>query len=232
MKLMLRSYSNLLLSVRRITQENQGKNTPGIDGYIATNLIERVELTEEMLEQKLWKAQPTRRVYIPKANGKKRPLGIPTVKNRIVQSIVKNALEPSWEAQFENHSYGFRPGRNCQDAIQQCHQRLRKGMDTWVLDADIKGAFDNISHQYLLNTIGNIPGKELIKQWLKAGYVEAEIFSPTNSGTPQGGTISPLLANIALNGMEHLLSQFKKVKVYEYFENKKGKYRKCRKKKR
>ena len=230
MKLMLRSYSNLLLSVRRITQENQGKNTPGIDGYIATNLIERVELTEEMLEQKLWKAQPTRRVYIPKANGKKRPLGIPTVKNRIVQSIVKNALEPSWEAQFENHSYGFRPGRNCQDAIQQCHQRLRKGMDTWVLDADIKGAFDNISHQYLLNTIGNIPGKELIKQWLKAGYVEAEIFSPTNSGTPQGGTISPLLANIALNGMEQLLSQFKKVKVYEYFDKKKGKYRKCRKK--
>ncbi len=230
MKLMLRSYSNLLLSVRRITQENQGKNTPGIDGYIATNLIERVELTEEMLEQKLWKAQPTRRVYIPKANGKRRPLGIPTVKNRIAQSIVKNALEPSWEARFENHSYGFRPGRNCQDAIQQCHQRLRKGMDTWVLNADIKGAFNNISHQYLLDTLGQIPGRELIKQWLKAGYVEAEIFNPTNSGTPQGGTISPLLANIALDGMEQLLSQFQKVKVYEYFEKKKGKYRKCRKK--
>jgi RNA-directed DNA polymerase len=106
---------------------------------------------------------------------------------------------------------------------------LRKGADVWILDADIKGAFDHISHEYIMNTIGNIPGRELIKQWLKAGYIEAEIFHPTNSGTPQGGIASPLLANIALNGMEALLSQFKKVKEYAYFDKKKGSQRICRK---
>lgn len=224
MKLMLRSYSNLLLSIRRVTQENQGKKTAGIDGQVVKTPKERVQLANDMRTYRLWQAHPARRVYIPKANGKKqRPLGIPTVKNRVVQAIVKNALEPCWEAQFESHSYGFRPGRSCQDAIEQCHSRLRKGADVWILDADIKGAFDNISHEYILNTIGNIPGRELIKQWLKAGYVEAQIFHPTDSGTAQGGIISPLLANIALNGIEELLSQFKKVKEYQYFNKKKGK---------
>ncbi|WP_235595832.1 reverse transcriptase domain-containing protein [Mastigocoleus testarum] len=230
MKLMLRSYSNLLLSVRRVTQENQGKNTAGIDGQKATTPIQRVKLVKEMLTHSPWKAQPSRRIYIPKANGKKRPLGISTIKNRIAQAIVKNALEPCWEARFENNSYGFRHGRSCHDAIEQCHMRLKKGTDTWILDADIKGAFDNICHQYLLNTIGQVPGRELIKQWLKAGYVEAEIFNPTNSGTPQGSVISPLLANIALDGMEKLLSQYEKIKVYKYLEKKTGRIRKCRKK--
>jgi RNA-directed DNA polymerase len=207
MKLMLRSYSNLLLSVRRVTQENSGRKTPGIDRQVVLTPKARMTLVRKMLKHTPWKAKPTRRIYIPKAGGaKNRPLGIPTIKNRVAQSIVKNALEPSWEARFESNSYGFRPGRSCHDAIKHVWFRLRRNTrDRWVLDADIKGAFDNISHEYILHALGPIPGRELIKQWLKAGYVEAEIFHATESGVPQGGIISPLISNIALDGMQQLL---------------------------
>jgi RNA-directed DNA polymerase len=205
MKLMLRSYSNLLLSVRRVTEKNQGRKTPGIDRRLVLTPKARASLVRKMLEYTVWKAQPTRRVYIPKASGK-RPLGIPTISNRVAQAVVKNALEPSWEARFEPNSFGFRPGRSCHDAIAQCWNRLnRHSKDRWVLDADIKGAFDNISHDFTVNAIGMLPGRQLIKQWLKAGYVEAEILHSTESGVPQGGVISPLLLNIALNGMERLV---------------------------
>jgi RNA-directed DNA polymerase len=168
-KLMLKSKSNLLLAVRRVTQTNQGKKTAGVDNQLALNPQMRIQLTLEILNLNPWKAKPAKRIYIPKANGKKRLLGIPTVKDRIMQGVVKNALEPSWEAKFEANSYGFRPGRSCHDAIEQVHARLRKGGDEWVLDADIKGAFDHISHEYILDAIRNTPGKGLIKQWLKAG---------------------------------------------------------------
>jgi RNA-directed DNA polymerase len=117
--------------------------------------------------------------------------------------MVKNALEPSWEARFEGTSYGFRPGRSCHDAIEKIYRLARPNMTKkWILDADIRGAFDHISHDYLLKTIGPVPGSELIKQWLKAGYVEHGAFHATEQGTPQGGVASPLLANIALHGME------------------------------
>jgi RNA-directed DNA polymerase len=204
MKLMLRSYSNLLVAVRRATQENRGKKTAGVDGQLVLTAAGKLRLARGMMQHKLWQAKPVRRVYIHKAGGQQRPLGIPTIKNRVAQAVVKNALEPSWEARFEPSSYGFRPGRSAQDALAHCWIRLRRGRDRWVLDADIKSAFDNISHDYLLKAIGPVPGRELVKQWLKAGYVENEVFHTTKSGTPQGGVISPLLANIALDGLEKL----------------------------
>ncbi|MGD1859210.1 MAG: group II intron reverse transcriptase/maturase [Leptolyngbyaceae cyanobacterium] len=214
MKLMLRSYSNLLLSVRRVTQESSGRQTPGLDGQTALTAEQRVQLVRRLQDHSLWQVQPTKRVYIPKANSKLRPLGIANIENRVAQTIVKNALEPHWEARFEAHSYGFRPGRNCHDAIEQCFLRLRQGCDTWILDADLQSAFDRINHRFVLDTIGALPGRELIKQWLKAGYVEAEMFHATPEGVPQGGPISPLLLNIALNGMEDLVLSQKTTRTY------------------
>ncbi|ULP33361.1 MULTISPECIES: reverse transcriptase/maturase family protein [Leptolyngbya] len=115
--------------------------------------------------------------------------------------------------------------RGCHDALRQCHNRFSRARDSWILDADIKGAFDNISHSSILTAIGTIPSRELIKQWLKAGYVESEVFYPTVKGTPQGGICSPLLANIALTGLEELLSQYQKSKPAPFFDKSRGKVR-------
>jgi len=205
-KLMLKSYSNRLISVRRVTQTNAGKNTPGVDKLVIKTPAARGKMVDALANYTLWKAKPAKRVYIPKKNNKRRPLGIPVVVDRCLQAMVKNALEPAWEAKFEGISYGFRPGRSCHDAIEKIYRLARpNGTKKWVLDADIKGAFDNISHNYLLEAIGPVPGRELIKQWLKAGYIEEELFNATERGTPQGGVISPLLANIALHGMEEAI---------------------------
>jgi RNA-directed DNA polymerase len=205
-KLMLRSYSNILVSVRRVTQVNKGKNTPGVDKMLVKTPRARGELVDELSCFTSWKARPVRRIYIPKANGKNRPLGIPTIRNRCHQAIVKNALESYWEAKFESTSYGFRPGRSPHDAIARiytitCPQLKKK----WVVDADIRGAFDNICGRFLLKAIGLFPGRELIKQWLKAGYMEYGRIHETVTGAPQGSVISPLLMNITLHGMGEAL---------------------------
>ena len=205
-KLMLKSYSNRLVSVRRVTQVNAGKETPGMDGMVVKSPAARGKLVDALGQYTTWKAKPARRVYIPKANGKKRPLGMPVVIDRCLQAMVKNALEPAWEGKFEGSSYGFRPGRSAHDAIGKIYLLARPNKKKkWILDADIKGAFDFISHDYLCQTIGPVPGRELIKQWLKAGYIEQEEFHATEQGTPQGGVISPLLLNIALHGMEQAI---------------------------
>lgn len=202
-KLMLRSYSNRLLAVRRVTQVNHGKRTPGVDQVLVKTPKARGKLVDNLATYQPWRTIPAKRVYIPKASGTLRPLGIPSIRDRALQAMVKNALEPSWEARFEATSYGFRPGRGCHDAIAQLFNLLNpRTRMKWVVDADIHGAFDNIDHNALLRTIGDVPGRELIRQWLKAGYVEGSRWHPTETGTPQGGVISPLLANIALHGME------------------------------
>ncbi len=205
-RLMLRSHANTLVSVRRVTQLSHGKHTAGVDKVVVKTPAARGKLVDQLLTSQPWRARPARRVYIPKANGTLRPLGIPTVLDRCLQARVKNALEPAWEARFEGSSYGFRPGRSAQDAIARAYLHSRSNTLTkWVVDADIKGAFDSIDHAYLLKTIGDVPGRGLIKQWLKAGYMEDGVWHDTDAGTPQGGVISPLLANIALHGLEEAL---------------------------
>jgi RNA-directed DNA polymerase len=204
-KLMLRSQSNALLSVRRVTELNDGRNTPGIDGMTVMWADTKTMLTQWVQQQaSTWTPRPVRRVFIPKVNGKQRPLGIPVIADRALQAAVLTALEPEWEARFESRSYGFRPGRGCHDAIEAIYSTSKgaRAKRVWVLDADLAAAFDRIDHNHLLSLLGGFPARKWIEQWLKAGVVDRGRFTPTEEGTPQGGVISPLLLNVALHGME------------------------------
>nr|ALO63249.1 putative reverse transcriptase, intron maturase and HNH endonuclease [Chlamydomonas applanata] len=213
---LLNSYSARLLAVRKVTQDNRGKKTAGVDGKKSLSPTQRLVLTREL---KLGiKASPIRRVWIPKPGRVEKRLkridevdsllGIPTIKDRALQALVKLALEPEWEAKFEADNYGFRPGRGAHDAMKSVLNNLQKKAK-FVLDADISKCFDRINHEALLNKL-NLKGlmRWQIKQWLKAGILDNLVLTNPEMGTPQGGIISPLLANIALHGLEERLRAY------------------------
>jgi RNA-directed DNA polymerase len=205
-RLLIHSFSAKCLAVRRVTQDNRGKNTAGVDGIKALTPKQRLQLALSLTLSE--KVLPTRRIWIPKpGKSEKRPLGIPTLRNRAQQALVLLTLEPEWEAKFEPNSYGFRPGRGCHDAIEAifaaiCHKAK------YVLDADIAKCFDRINHRALLNKLGTFPFmRRVIQAWLKSGVMEGNQLFPTAEGTPQGGVASPLLANVALHGLETIVAE-------------------------
>jgi RNA-directed DNA polymerase len=211
----MKSRSAKLLSVRRVTQDNQGKSTAGIDGIKSLNPAQRFDLVDSL--ELTGKSKPTRRVMIPKPGTlEKRPLGIPCMIERAKQMLVKLALEAEWEAVFEINTYGFRTGRGAHDAIEAIFLSIKQ-KNKYVLDADLLKCFDKINQKKLLDKLNTFPKLyRQIKAWLKSGVVMDGKLFPTNEGTPQGGVVSPLLALIALHGLEtairRCISQGKKAR--------------------
>lgn len=200
--IMTHSFSAKLLAVKRVT-ENKGKNTPGVDGVLWKTSKDKIKAALS-LGRLGYAVKPLRRVYIEKKNGKKRPLGIPTMKDRAMQALYLSALDPVSETTADCSSYGFRKKRSCHDAIERCYIHLsRQDSATAILEGDITGCFDNISHDWIVN---NIPiDKQVVRKWLKAGFIDKKILYPTEAGTPQGGIISPTLANMVLDGLEEAI---------------------------
>ena len=205
-KTLIKSWTAKCLAVRRVTQENTGKKTAGVDGVKSLSPVARMKLVNKLKLSS--KVSPTRRVWIDKpGKDEKRPLGIPTMYDRALQALVKLALEPEWEAKFEPNSYGFRPGRSCHDAIGAMFLAIKQ-KPKYVLDADIAKCFDRINHEALLIKLNTFPTiRRQVRAWLKAGVMDGKRLFPTSEGTPQGGVISPLLANIALHGMENAIKE-------------------------
>lgn len=206
-RLLTGAFSGKVLAVKRVT-ENQGKRTAGVDKQLWST-PEAKSRAVQNLNRRGYTPLPLRRIYIPKSSGKMRPLGIPTMKDRAMQALYLLALNPVSETKADRNSYGFRPERATQDAIGHCFVLLsRKTSSQWVLEGDIKGCFDNISHEWLIN---NIPiDKKILHKWLNAGYIHKRNLYPTEAGTPQGGIISPTLSNMTLDGLQAELSKFRR----------------------
>ena len=210
-RILTRSLSAAYWAVRRVT-ENQGKKTPGVDGIIWSTPEAKQEAAR-FIQTRRHTPLPLRRVYIPKANGKRRPLGIPAMQDRATQALHGLALEPIAEHLADPNSYGFRRERSTADAIGQCYITLAKrASPEWALEGDITACFDQISHAWLLQ---HMPmDKCMLAKWLKSGYIERKTFHVTEEGTPQGATISPVLCNMTLDGLEReLKARFKRRKV-------------------
>lgn len=209
--LLTKSFYAKALAVKKVT-ENQGKKTAGVDGELWLTSEAKFNAISRM-KRKGYNPKPLKRIYIPKKNGKKRPLSIPTMLDRAMQTLYKFSLEPIAETTADPNSYGFRPKRCVQDAIEQCFTSLNKGKSAqWVLEGDIKGCFDNISHEWILD---NIPmDREILRKWLKCGYIETNKLFPSEQGSGQGSPISPVISNMVLDGMERILKEkFHKTKV-------------------
>jgi RNA-directed DNA polymerase len=200
--LLTHSFSGKALAVRRVT-ENHGNRTPGVDGETWSTPAQKT-MAIDALRRRGYHPRPLRRVYIPKSNGTRRPLGIPTMHDRAMQALYLLALDPVAETTADPNSYGFRPARSPADALGQCYLILHKPhAPAWIFEGDIQACFDRISHAWLLT---HVPmDKVILRKWLKAGYLEQNTLHPTDSGTPQGGIISPVLANLALDGLERCL---------------------------
>lgn len=207
-RMLTNSRAVILLAVRKVTDINKGRRTAGIDGLRALTDKEKGELVDKLLTMDIYKhkPKPTLRKYIPKKKGKLRALGIPTIIDRVYQEIVRIILEPQAEANFEPISYGFRPERGVFDAIERIHSNIRGDKWCWVFEGDFKACFDNLSHDFILGQLKGFPLIKLVERFLKAGYVDNNVFNKTDKGTPQGGLLSPLLANIALTGLEKYLN--------------------------
>jgi len=198
-RLLTRSRSGKLLAVKRVT-ENKGKRTAGVDGKIWSTPMSKLKAAQS-LTHRGYQPLPLRRVYIPKSNGKERPLGIPSMFDRAMQALWLLALNPVAETTADPNSYGFRPRRSTADAIEQCFCVLAKRPSAeWILEGDIRGCFDNISHSWLVENVPMDAG--ILLKWLQAGYMERGALFPTEAGTPQGGIASPVLANMTLDGLE------------------------------
>lgn len=214
------SNSALIKAINRVTKVNKGKYTPGVDGFRAISDKSRSKLYDDLRNRKmkLHRPKPVLRKYIPKKNGKLRSLGIPTIKDRIFQEVIRMAMEPEWEAKFEPTSNGFRPHRRQHDSIRRNYYNIQSGKWCWVFEGDFQACFDTLSHEFILKQIRDFPHYNLVKRFLEAGYVDNGVFYETHKGTPQGGLLSPLLANIALHGMEDTLE----ISYKKYVRNRNG----------